>query len=129
MMDDRGKRVQHAMEMRGVRKHFSLAVDIGVDQSTLCRWTKGSPLSLDNAVKFCEVLDISLDWLLLGRGDVEQHKPRGVTAEEWALVARLRRLPPEAVRSLSEHVAALNRCVAEGEEGEGVRHGTCKPVR
>ncbi len=27
-----------------------------------------------NAVKLCEVLDISLDWLMMGRGTIDMHK-------------------------------------------------------
>ena len=120
MIGDRGKRVQWAMERRGVRKIYSLAVDSGVDQSTLCRWTKGSPISLENAVRFCEVLDVSLDWLLLGRGDFEQHKPRDVTAEEWRVVDDLRRLPPRVAATLAGHVEALSREV----EREGAVEGS-----
>jgi transcriptional regulator with XRE-family HTH domain len=124
-MTDRGGRFRLAMAHRKVRKQFALAVDLGVDQSTLSRWSKGATLTLDNATRLCEALDISLDWLLLGRGEMEQHKKRGLTEEEWQLVLALRRLPDEVRSSLTRHVRALqhsypgeNRSKSNGDDRE-----------
>lgn len=104
------------MELRGVSKQFSLAADIGVDQSTVSRWGNGGTLSLKNAVKFCEALDISLDWLLLGRGDMEQHKLRTVSRSEWDLVLRVRALHPKVAESLCHHIQLLSSALDYGTE-------------
>lgn len=31
-------------------------------------------MTLVNVIALCEYLDVSADWLLLGRGDMEQHR-------------------------------------------------------
>jgi transcriptional regulator with XRE-family HTH domain len=73
-MDDWGVRLQQALRQRGIRKLHALAVEIGVDQSAISRWRKGLPISLANAVSLCRALDISIDWLLTGRGTMEAHR-------------------------------------------------------
>ena len=67
-----GMRLRHALRSRRVRKLHALAVEIGVDQSAISRWRKGRPISLPNAISLCEALGISLDWLLMGRGTMEE---------------------------------------------------------
>ena len=73
-MDHWGNRLQLALRRRRVRKLHALAVEIGVDQSAISRWRKGSPISLPNAVSLCRALDISLDWLVTGQGVMEAHR-------------------------------------------------------
>lgn len=73
-MDDWGVRLQQALRQRRIRKLHALAVEIGVDQSAISRWRKGLPISLPNAVSLCRALDISIDWLLTGRGTMEAHR-------------------------------------------------------
>jgi transcriptional regulator with XRE-family HTH domain len=70
-----GDRLQYALNRRGVRKLYALAVELGVDESALSRWRQGRSITLANAVTLCQTLDISLDWLLLGRGDMDAHQP------------------------------------------------------
>lgn len=67
-------RLDHALEYRKVRKALALAAEIGVDQSAVSRWRKKRSISIEHAVDLCNALDISLDWLLTGRGDIEGHK-------------------------------------------------------
>ncbi|MCQ8783884.1 helix-turn-helix domain-containing protein [Mangrovibrevibacter kandeliae] len=67
----RGDRVAEAMARRGWRKDVALAQALGVNVSTVYRWRIGGEFSLDHAIAFCQLLDISLDWLLLGRGRPE----------------------------------------------------------
>ncbi len=73
-MEHWGVRLQQALRRRGVRKLYALAVEIGIDQSAISRWRKGLPISLRNAVALCRALDISLDWLMTGRGMIEGHR-------------------------------------------------------
>lgn len=69
-----GDRLKIALEARGVKKQMAFAVQIGVDDSVVSRWKRGSRLTLQHAIKICEVLDISLDWLVLGRGRMDSHR-------------------------------------------------------
>jgi hypothetical protein len=62
------------MEVRGVRKQHALAFQLKVHESAITRWKANQPLSLENAIALCAALDISLDWLLLGRGTMDSHK-------------------------------------------------------
>ncbi len=73
-MDHWGERLQQALRRRRIRKLLALAVEIGVDQSAISRWRKGQPISLPNAISLCRALDISLDWLVTGRGAMEAHR-------------------------------------------------------
>lgn len=107
-MRKRGHRVRHAMKARGIHKQFALAIDLGIDQSTLSRWSNGATLSVENAIKLSMALDVSLDWLLLGRGHMEQHKQRKLSHSEWRLIRQLRWLPDEIRKSVSHHILTLS---------------------
>jgi transcriptional regulator with XRE-family HTH domain len=74
-MSGMGDRLTFALEQRGVRKLYALAVEIGVDESALSRWKKDGPISLPSAARLSQALDISLDWLILGRGHIDAHRP------------------------------------------------------
>lgn len=73
-MQDWQERLDQALKARKVRKSYALAVEIGVDESAISRWRRGRTISLDNAVKLCDALDVSLDWLLTGRGHIDGHR-------------------------------------------------------
>ena len=73
-MDHWGKRLEQALRRSGIGKLHALAVEIGVDQSAISRWRQGLPISLPNAVALCRALDVSLDWLLTGRGMMDGHR-------------------------------------------------------
>jgi transcriptional regulator with XRE-family HTH domain len=75
-MSTRGKRLRMAMRARCVRKQQALAFQLGVHESAITRWKEDGSLSLTNAIALCNALDISLDWLLLGRGTIDSHKLR-----------------------------------------------------
>lgn len=73
-MSGMGERLTFALEQRGVRKLYALAVEIGVDESALSRWKKDGAISLPSAARLSQALDISLDWLILGRGHIDAHR-------------------------------------------------------
>ena len=73
-MSTRGERIRQALSARGVRKQQALAAELDVHESAITRWKENQSMSLDSAVAFCAVLDISLDWLLLERGTIDSHK-------------------------------------------------------
>ena len=76
-MSTRGERIRQALNERGVHKQQALAAELKVHESAITRWKEGKEISLDNAIAFGAVLDVSLDWLLLGRGTIDSHKENG----------------------------------------------------
>lgn len=91
------ERLDQALKARRVHKSYALAVELGVDESAISRWRRGRSISLDNAVRLGQALDVSLDWLLTGRGHIDAHKD-----EE----AKLDRLTRGLLAELSEDRAA-----------------------
>jgi transcriptional regulator with XRE-family HTH domain len=82
-----------------VRKQFALAHELGVHESAITRWKEDGPMGLSSAIRLCAALDISLDWLLLGRGSLEEHKNAAETPIDDAAtmeqrVLRLVRIVP-----------------------------------
>lgn len=81
----------HAIKARGVTKMLNLALNFGVDQSAISRWKKGRPMSLKSAARLARTLDLSLDWIELGRAEMEPHKKMALRADERELIRLLRR--------------------------------------
>lgn len=81
-MPSRGSRLVEAMKKRGLQKQHALAHSLGVNESTITRWKNDGPMSLVSAVELCRILDISMDWFILGTGSMEQHKSPGNTLSE-----------------------------------------------
>lgn len=73
-MSSRGERIRQALEIRGVKKQQALAAELKVHESAITRWKENASMSLESAVAFSSALDVSLDWLLLGRGTIDSHK-------------------------------------------------------
>lgn len=67
-----GERLQFIIKHRNYNKQIALASELGVDKSTVCRWIQGENIKLSYVIQICEILDISADWLLMGRGS---HSP------------------------------------------------------
>jgi transcriptional regulator with XRE-family HTH domain len=102
-MESRGDRLSHAIKGRGISKMMALALDLDVHESAISRWRKGGPMSLENAARISEVLNISLDWLVLGRGDMDAHTAESLVSEEFELVQIVRKLR----RTALVHLLAL----------------------
>lgn len=99
-MESRGDRLSHAIKGRGISKMMALALDLDVHESAISRWRKGGPMSLENAARISEVLNISLDWLVLGRGDMDAHTVESLVSEEIELVQIVRKLRRPALAHL-----------------------------
>jgi transcriptional regulator with XRE-family HTH domain len=84
-----------------------LAQDLGVDESAISRWKKNGPISLDHAARLCEVLDISLDWLILGRGDAAIHKRTPLSERQTSLLAAAQLLSPGSFENLIAFLTSL----------------------
>lgn len=108
-MASRGERLQKALEARGIRKQMALAAELSVDESAISRWQRNAGLSLTHAARLCEVLDISLDWLILGRGDMDLHRRPDVATAQRNIADQLSSLPSpitEAISKLTEVILA-----------------------
>ncbi|MGH6836103.1 MAG: helix-turn-helix domain-containing protein [Methylocella sp.] len=114
-MASRGERLHSALLARGNRKQMSLAAELKVDESAISRWQRNEGLSLEHAARLCEALDISLDWLVLGRGDMDLHRRELPSAHATAAGATA--FLPAPVRD-----AIINLALAIGQE-LGARSG------
>lgn len=109
----RGERIAAAMRARGMDYNCQLCYDIGVAESSLCRWRQGRPISLAHAAALSLKLGISLDYLLLGSIACE-HDNFAARAEQLStalgrLPENLRHLVWELLQSLSKTSATRVR--------------------
>jgi transcriptional regulator with XRE-family HTH domain len=76
-----------------MQKQHALAFALGVNESTVTRWKHDGPMSLESAIALCQVLDISLDWFLVGSGTVDRHPERsGFAVEDGRLWSSFKRI-------------------------------------
>jgi transcriptional regulator with XRE-family HTH domain len=114
----RGSRLAEAMLLRGWNKQTALAEALGVKPSAVSRWLKNGSLSLENAVALCDFLDISLDWLMLGRGKPDPDTwPQPERHEERSQSA----LQTKAREALKIFTTALPELFARGDSAEGIK--------
>ncbi len=92
---DIGKRIEYALQYSRVKKLSALALELGVDDSAISRWRTNGNISIKNAGNLCSALDISLDWVVLGRGSIHQHKNFYANDTEQEIIFLLRQLEPE----------------------------------
>jgi transcriptional regulator with XRE-family HTH domain len=109
MVESRGDRLSLAIKGRGISKMMALALDLDVHESAISRWRKGGPMSLEHAARISEVLNISLDWLVLGRGEMDPPTHDGLAQEEHELLQAARGLGRSAVRRLVSFLEDLNQ--------------------
>ena len=107
MVPSRGDRLTNALKARRVPKNYALAVDINVDESAISRWKKDGSISTEHVARLCEVLDVSADWLLLGRGNMDSHKHFSASVAERELITLLRTLPPDSVDYLARFIMSV----------------------
>ncbi|HEY1475992.1 MAG TPA: helix-turn-helix transcriptional regulator [Pseudolabrys sp.] len=111
-MSTRGERIREALTARGVRKQQALAAELNVHESAVTRWKENKQMSLHNAMALAASLDVSLDWLLLGRGTMDSHRaaPAWRPADSETLGQIAQRLGP---RSLSLLLAMIDSMTAD----------------
>lgn len=88
---------------------MALAMDLSVHESAISRWRKGGPMSLEHAARISEVLNISLDWLVLGRGEMNPLTQNELAEEEHELLRLARGLKRSAVRRLVSFLQDLDQ--------------------
>jgi transcriptional regulator with XRE-family HTH domain len=106
MTENRGERLMAAMKARRIPKLSVLAAALNVSESAVSRWRRNGPMTVDNVEAVCRFLDISADWLLLGRGSMDLadgcDHARG---QEWALA--LEHIPARAQRELLRFLQSM----------------------
>ncbi len=105
--NDRGERIARAIEITKAGKLSALALQIGVNESAICRWKKNGKITLDNACVLCETLDVSMDWLALGRGTCFQHRKKINVTHDHVESKELRRLSEDSVDRLSDFIKSV----------------------
>ena len=107
-MSTRGERIREALAKRGVRKQQALAAELEVHESAITRWKENKEMSLANAVALSAALDISLDWLLLGRGTIDSHKAASAPPADDGTLRRIAsRLGPRSLSLLLSMVESI----------------------
>lgn len=109
-MSTRGERIRQALAARGVRKQQALAAELNVHESAITRWKENAAMSLDNAIALGVVLDISLDWLLLGRGMIDSHKAGDLSVDGAAspdLAKLAGRIGPKSISLLRAAIDSI----------------------
>ncbi|GAB2186114.1 helix-turn-helix domain-containing protein [Roseibium sp. LAB1] len=97
---ERGDRLTQAMRSRGHRKAMALAAELNISPAAITKWKQGHAMSIDNACNLANSLDISLDWLLLGRNGPDWLLPSSMSRQELELVEKLRARPARIVKLL-----------------------------
>lgn len=96
----RGRRIANAMERRGYNKAMALAMQLGVSPAAMSKWISGHSMTLDNACLLAQCLDVSLDWLAMGRNSPDWVQGDRLTLEELDLLERLQRRPARVLGPL-----------------------------
>jgi len=86
----RGKRIREAISRGKFRKVHALAAELNVSVAAVSRWQNGGHTSLESACALAHLLDVSLDWLLLGRGTMDGHRNSAISATELLWIMALR---------------------------------------
>ena len=113
-MNALGERLQFALGVRGVRKQMAFAAELGENESTVSRWQRGYGLSVANVVRVCEALDISIDWLLTGRGSMEAHRSGASAPPDRRFQEACAGLPEPVVTKLCETAEAIQAAIVLG---------------
>ncbi|MCY7293832.1 helix-turn-helix domain-containing protein [Alteromonas sp. a30] len=69
-----GSRLRNYLKDKHNLKQLALANAIGVEESTISRWLSGGNIKVSHLINLCAFLDISIDWLIMGRGTPALHK-------------------------------------------------------
>lgn len=104
---ERGRRIDRAMKARGHLKAMALAAELGISPAAITKWKQGRAMSVDHACKLAGLLDVSLDWLLMGRNSPDWLQPGQLSDAEMELVSLLRRRPARIGRLLVALVSEM----------------------
>lgn len=100
----RGERLHRAMIARDQRKMMALAAELNISPAAVSKWKQGHAMSIDHACRLSDILEVSLDWLLMGKDADERPQVKWkLSHPEIDLVENLRSRPAR----ITQLVAAL----------------------
>jgi transcriptional regulator with XRE-family HTH domain len=105
----RGLRLRQAIEASGHRKLMALASELGVSAAALSKWIQGHTMSVEHACKLAGLLDVSLDWLLMGRNAPAWLQQDQLSATEIELIDGLRHRPSRVTRLMQAIILEIPR--------------------
>jgi transcriptional regulator with XRE-family HTH domain len=88
---------------------MSLAAQLGVNESTISRWQRNQGLSVEHAARLCDALDISLDWLVLGRGDMDFHRYSVTSRAHREAAGAMAFLPASVLAAINTLALAISQ--------------------
>lgn len=87
------KRLLEAMQQRNV-SITNLAYALDLSKASVSEWLRGGGLSMQNLAAIALELNVSIDWLLMGKGTMDLFGSIHPTEEEMELVYHLRQTGP-----------------------------------
>ncbi|WP_428424451.1 helix-turn-helix domain-containing protein [Pararhizobium sp.] len=96
----RGDRLKQAMTASGHRKATALAAELSISPAAITKWTQGHAMSVDHARNLAALLNVSLDWLLMGRNGPDWLRPGQLSELEIDLIGKLRERPTRITKLL-----------------------------
>lgn len=107
-MEGWGNRLQQAISRQNIHKSYALAFEMGVAESTVSRWKQSGPISLQHAVKLCEILDVSMDWMFTGREKFGAPPHIYASRHHDMLFRKIEAMPARATKALTEFIDAVS---------------------
>lgn len=104
---ERGNRLREAMIIRGNRKAMALAAELEISPAAITKWKQGHAMSVDNACSLARSLEVSLDWLLMGRNSPEWLQPDQLSDLERVLIEKLRMRSKRVMRLIINLISEL----------------------
>lgn len=103
----RGSRIALAMQKRRLQKLYAVSSALNVSESAVSRWKNNGAMTVENVIALCELLDVSIDWLLLGRGHMDMHRQPEPVRQVVPLREVLAQLPDDTVAHLEKFLIAV----------------------
>lgn len=103
-----GDRLSTILKIRGFQKSYAIAHALGVNESTVSRWKKGEPISMQHGVALCRFLGVSMDWLFLGESLENISFPTNEVLLTMELARLLQKHPPAVTSAMIQLVEVMS---------------------
>lgn len=103
-----GDRLCTILKIRGFQKSYAIAHALGVNESTVSRWKKGEPISMQHGVALCRFLGVSMDWLFLGENLETTSFPSNEVLLTMELARLLQKHPPAVTSAMIRLVEVIS---------------------
>lgn len=103
-----GGRIRRALKVKGYTP-AEVASLTGASRATVSQWFKGRNLTLNALEKLSGQLDISLNWIVFGLGDLSRASSLQITEKEEALLTITRHMENDVAPVISELFKSVAR--------------------